>query len=378
MKQIYLDYAAATPMDSSVVAAMTPYFTEKFYNPSNIYIASLAIRRVIDDARASVASWLGAKPSEIIFTAGGTEANNLAINGAMQAYPASNVLVSAIEHESVIKPAKTYKHKIIKVMHDGQINLNDLHRKIDDKTVLVSVMYANNEIGIVQSLTKASQIIDQVRKARKKENNTLPLYFHTDACQAANYLDLHVHRLGVDLMTINGGKIYGPKQSGALFVKTGTKIKPQILGGGQELGLRSGTENAAAIVGFVAALNLVQNGRHQESQRIKSLQNIFIKELENLSAVTINGSKKTRLPNNVNLTIPGQDNERMIMALDEKGVQCSAGSACSASNDKPSAVLSAIGLSDDQARSSLRFTLGRQTTESDIKQAALILRRLIV
>jgi len=367
MKQIYLDYAAATPMDPAVQAVMAPYFASKFYNPSATYLPAKSVKQDVNKARADIAYWLGSRPSEIVFTAGGTEANNLAINGVMQAFPDANVLVSAIEHESVLKPAEHYKHKIIKVRPDGRIDDDDLAKKIDDKTVLVSVMYANNEIGTIQPLKEVAKIIDQIRLQRAKSNNKLPIYFHTDACQAVNYLDLHVHRLGVDLMTINGGKIYGPKQSGALFIKTGTKISPQILGGGQEYGLRSGTENVPAIIGLTKALDIVQTMRHDESDRIRLLQQFFISQLqEKIPVAIINGSKTHRLPNNIHLTIPGHDNERLMMALDEKGIICGVGSACKASNDEPSHVLGAIGISKKDAEATLRFSMGRTTTKSDI------------
>lgn len=367
MKKIYLDFAAATPLDPTVQTAMAPYFAAKFYNPSATYLAAKSVNKDVNEARGRIEHWLGCRPNEIIFTAGGTEANNLAVNGVMKTCPTANVLVSAIEHESVLKPAENHEHKIIKALSEGRINLNDLQKKIDDKTVLVSVMYANNEIGTIQPLKEISQIINQTRQERKKANNALPLYFHTDACQAANYLDLHVHRLGVDLMTINGGKIYGPKQSGALFIKTGTKIQPQILGGGQENGLRSGTENVPAIIGLAAALDIVQTMRHKESDRLKKLQQLFINRLkEKLPSSVINGSLSHRLPNNVHLTIPGQDNERLMMALDEQGIMCAVGSACSALAQEPAHVLDAIGASKKAAHASLRFTMGRSTTKSDI------------
>ena len=367
MKKIYLDFAAATPLDSAVQATMAPYFTAKFYNPSATYLAAKSVNKDINEARGKTAHWLGCRPNEITFTAGGTEANNLAINGVMQAFPTANVLVSAVEHESVLKPAEQHKHKIVTALQDGRIDLNDLKKKIDDKTVLVSVMYANNEIGTVQPLKDIAKIIDEIRIKRARTKNNLPIYFHTDACQAANYLDLHAHRLGVDLMTINGGKIYGPKQSGALFIKTCTKIQPQILGGGQENGLRSGTENVPAIIGLAKALDITQTMRREESNRLKVLQQLFINQLlEKLPGCMINGSITRRLPNNAHVTIPGQDNERLMMALDERGIMCATGSACSASAEEPSHVLEAIGVSKQNAQSSLRFTMGRTTTKNEI------------
>lgn len=365
---IYLDHAAATPMDPAVAKAMQPYFTEKFHNPSALYLAAKAVSHDIADARAKVAARLGARPGEIVFTAGGTEANNLAIHGVMRQYPDANLVVSAIEHESVLRPSAEYDYKEAPVLAHGEVDLAALEKLIDDRTVLVSIMYANNEIGTIEPLSQVAELLDGIRKARAKKGNDLPLYFHTDACQAAAYLDLHTARLGVDLMTINGGKIYGPKQSGALYVRAGMELKPQILGGGQERGLRSGTENVAGIIGLSAALELVQDCRHDEISRLQGLQRLFIELLEEkLPGVQVNGSRRHRLPNNVHITIPGQDNERLVMALDEVGVQAAAGSACSASNEEPSHVLRAIGLSESDAQASLRMTMGRSTDEAVVR-----------
>ncbi len=376
-KMIYLDYAAATPMDKRVLEAMQPYFTEQFYNPSATYLAARKVATDVQMARAKVAHWLGSTPAEIVFTAGGTEANNLAIHGVMQQYPGANVVVSAIEHDSVLKPASEYEVRVAPVNRQGIIDLKKLEQLIDDQTVLVSIMYANNEIGTIQPLREISQLIKSKVESRKSKasgiqtlkNSTpsLPLWLHTDACQAAAYLDLHVHHLGVDLMTLNGGKIYGPKQSGVLFVGKRVRLKPQIVGGGQERGYRSGTENVAGSIGFAAALDLVQNRRGEEVDRLQQLQLTFFRLLDtSLPAAVINGSKKHRLPNNIHLTLPGQDNERLMMQLDEAGVLCAVGSACSASNEEPSHVLRAIGLSDEQAQASLRFTMGIATTEADL------------
>lgn len=377
-KQIYLDYAAATPMDPAVIAAMQPYLSERFHNPSATYLAAKAVAKDIESARSQVAHRLGSRPSEIVFTAGGTEANNLAIHGIMRSYPEANMVVSAVEHESVLKPASQYDCLYAKVQPDGRLNLSDLERQIDDKTVLVSIMYANNEIGTIEPIRQISAVLESINKDRKKRGIKLPLYFHTDACQAANYLDLHVSRFGVDMMTLNGGKIYGPKQSGILYVKSGLLLKPLISGGGQESGLRSGTENIAGIIGFSTALEIAQNMRHKEAKRLQELQDIFITELaKQIPSAVINGSIKHRLPNNIHITIPDQDNERLMMALDEAGIQCAVGSACSASSDEPSHVLRAIGLTDKEAQSSLRLTLGRPTTKPNIIQTIKTLSKLI-
>lgn len=367
-KKIYMDYAAATPVDGRVLSEMTPYFSEKFFNPSALYLDAKDVKVEIENARSKVANILGAKPGEIIYTAGGTEANNLAIAGIMNQYPDGNIVISSIEHPSVLEPARQYDCREVKVDKTGVIDLVDLEAKIDDKTILVSVMYANNEIGTLQPLREVAAVLQKVRSQRTLKGNDKSLLLHADACQAANYLDLHVARLGVDLMTLNGGKIYGPKQTGVLFVKTGVVLKPQILGGGQEKGARSGTENVAGAVGFTKALEIAQKMRKEEVSRLLKIQDEFISGLKKrFPNCTINGSKKSKLPNNISVTIPAIDNERVVMELDERGVQCAVGSACSVSKDEPSHVLKAIGLTENQAQSTLRFSMGRSTTKNDIK-----------
>jgi cysteine desulfurase len=239
-------------------------------------------------------------------------------------------------------------------------------------------MYANNEVGSVQPIKQIAATLETIRQNRKKSGNTTPLYLHTDAAQAANYLDLHVHRLGVDLMTVNGGKIYGPKQSGALFVRSGIVLEPLLYGGGQEQGKRSGTENVAAFIGFAKALELASEQRHKESERLQELQAYCIQQLENdIPNIVINGSIKRRLPNNVHLTVSGTDNERLLYGLEDKGVICAAGSACSASKEEASHVLLAMGISENDARSSLRLSFGRQTTKRDIEKFIECLKAVI-
>lgn len=377
-KPIYLDYAAATPMDSTVIAAMEPYLSRQFYNPSATYLAAKQVSKDLEVARSSIAGWLGARSSELIFVAGGTEANNLAIQGVMRQYPNGNIVISAVEHPAVLEPALQYECKLSPVDQNGLISIPTLEKVINDSTVLVSVMYANNEIGTVQPVRRIAQLLQSIRKKRQAAGNDLPIYFHTDACQAAGYLDLHVARLGVDMLTINAGKIYGPKQCGALYASAGLQLAPQILGGGQERGFRSGTENTANIIGFAVAMDLVQSQRVEESLRLRRLQELFIELLEKyLPTAKVNGSVKYRLPNNVHITVPGSDNERLIMEMDEVGIMCAAGSACSASSEEASQVLAAIGLSQQTARSSLRFTMGRQTTEEDIRRTVAQLSKLV-
>ncbi len=377
-RTIYLDYAAATPLRKDVLAAMQPYYTDQFYNPSATYLAAKKVKIALDTARSDIASILGARPSEIIFTAGGTEANNLAIKGALDYFPDSHAVVGAIEHESILAPVARYDHSVLSVNKQGEYELDNLKACINDKTVLVSLMYANNEVGTIQSIRNAARIVSEVRKSRRESGNTTPIYLHTDACQAGNYLDLHVSRLGVDMMTINGGKIYGPKQSGVLYVSSNVRLQPLIEGGGQERAMRSGTENIVQAVGLAEALKLAQGNRKKAGEQTQQLQNFFMAELKKqIPAAVVNGSQKHRLPNNIHITIPGQDNENLIFALDEKGILVAAGSACSASNEEPSHVLSAMGVQEDDIRASLRFTMGEATTKEDIVHTVQTLADLL-
>jgi cysteine desulfurase len=382
-KTVYLDYAATTPVDKRVLEAMLPYFREKFYNPSSDYGPSREVSAAIAAARKTVAEAIGAKQTEIIFTAGGTEANNLAILGIVDRFPEGEIIYSAIEHESVLEPIKYLKNKgqktlSVGVNKQGLVDPDKLADKITENTVLISIMYANNEVGTIQAISKIAQVVEAVRKDRQKRGNKTPLYLHTDACQATQYLDMHASRLGVDMMSINSGKIYGPKQIGALYVKAGTEIGPIIHGGGQESGMRSGTENVPAVVGFAEAIKLASSIKKDEVRRMKELQQEFCRQILSIKGARVNGSMKKRLPNNIHVTFPGIDNERLLMQLDELGIYASAGSACSAVKGQASHVLSAMGISDAEARSSVRFSLGRHTTTEDITRAIRAVSKLVV
>lgn len=369
MQAIYLDHAAATPLDEEVLAAMQPFFSDVFYNPSATYLPARQAREALESARRLVGERLGARPTEVIFTAGGTEANNLAIAGVMVKFPNCSVTLSNIEHDSVMAAAQQFNSSAALVTEQGRVDLADLRRKISDETVLVSIMYANNEVGTIQPIREISRMLAELRAARKQKGMELPLYFHVDACQAANYLGLQVASLGVDLMTLNGGKIYGPKQSGVLYVASHVKLKPMIYGGGQERGLRSGTENVAGAVGFAVALEKAQKMRHDEAVRLNEVKkHVFHLLKQKIPGAIVNGSLKQRLPNNIHITLPGYDNERILVQLEAQGVLAAAGSACSASSDEPSHVLRAMGVSDEAARSSLRFTMGRTTTKAEIEK----------
>ncbi len=365
-------------MDEAVIKAMEPYFMGKFYNPAANYLSAKSVKDEITEAKKSVAAQLGAKHTEIICTSGGTEANNLAISGVMDKFPRKKVLASNIEHESVLKPAEKYDHSLIPVDKRGAIKLESLKKLITNDVVLISVILASNETGAAQPIRKIAELIKQVRKSRRANGIGLPLYLHSDACQTPCYMDINTNRLGVDLLTLNGGKIYGPKGSGVLFAKTGVEPKPQILGGGQQQNRRSGTENPAAAAGFAKALEIASGKRKDEAARLEKLRAQFVEGLFKTNPkIVINGHPKQCAPHILSVTFPGADNERLLYQLEEKGILAAAGSACSAASDEPSHVLRAMGISDTDARSSLRFSFGRATTSADIKHLLEILGNLI-
>lgn len=364
-------------MNPAVYKSMEAYFCDNFYNPSASYLAAKTVKKKLDESRALVARRLGAKPAEIVFTAGATEANNLAIQGIMKRFPEGEVLISAIEHDSVRTPAWLFDCHELPVTKHGLVEPLSMEKFISDNTVLISVGYVNNEIGTIQPLKEISRLIEKIVKDRQRRDIKTPLYLHTDAAQAGCYLPLDTSRLGVDMMCLNGGKIYGPKQSGALYLKVGTPIAPLIGGGGQENGLRAGTENVPGIIGLATALDQAQQHRPQEAARLGGLRDLFIAELKvKVPSVQINGSPKNSAPHIISATFTGLDNERLMMELDEAGVQCATGSACHVGMGAPSHVLKAIGLTDAQARSTLRFSLGRQTSRKDILEVAAIVEEI--
>lgn len=375
---IYLDFAAATPMDKDVFAAMRPYFSVDFYNPAANYLPARKIKEDILEAKKSIAERIGAKHSEIIHTSGGTESNNLAISGIMDRFPDKKILVSAVEHESILDPAARYSPKLIPVDAQGMVDVEYFKKILDQDTVLVSVMLVNNEVGTIQPIKEISKIIEEERRRRIKKGSGLPLYLHTDACQAPRYLDLHASRLGVDMMTLNGGKIYGPKGSGVLFLAAGVEVVPQILGGGQQRNLRSGTESAASVIGFAKALDVVSDERNKQRRHAGNIRDIFINGLQKIIPdIKVNGHPKKHAPHIISVTFPGEDNETLLFQLEEAGILAASGSACSASSGKPSHVLGAMGLSDKEARSTIRFSFGHQTTEDDIRETLSELKKLV-
>ena len=370
---IYLDYAAATPLDPRVLKAQEPYLVDQFFNPSASYLAAQQVRADYEAARHQLAQIIGARPAEVIITAGATESINLALNGVN-----GKILTTSVEHMAVLSLVTARDGIIIPVDSKGRINLSLLESSITDEVELVSIGYANSEIGTVQSIKEIASIIVRIRERRASAGIDRPLLFHTDASQAAGYLDINTARLGVDLMTLNASKCYGPKQVGLLYVRAGIQLKPLIYGGGQEMGLRSGTENVAGTVGFAKALELAEKKRKTETIRFSKLCNdleTFI--AREFSEAIINGNRKHCLPGILNFSIPGLDGERAVFALDQAGIMVATGSACAANKGTRSHVLTAIGLDPQTADGSLRVSMGRLTTEAEIAELKPILAEVI-
>ncbi len=380
-KRIYLDYAATTPVDKEVLKEMLPYLNEKFGNASSVHSFGQEAIVALDQAREKIAKLFNCDFSEIIFTGSATESNNLAIKGLAKVAKA-HIIATKIEHESVIESLKELArvgHKVtyLPVNKDGLIKILDLEKSIKDNTILVSIIYANNEVGTIQPIKEIGKLLEKINKKRR-ENGLSKIYFHTDAVQALNYLECRPDWLKVDLLTFSGHKIYGPKGLGGLYVRKNTPLYPIILGGGQEFGLRSGTENVANIVGLAKAVELVFKNREARFKLVLDLRDKLLDYImKNNGKINVNGSIKNRLPNNLNLRFPGLSNETLIVALDQAGIAVSAGSACSSRALAASHVLKAIGLTSKQMRESLRITLGKNTTKEEIKKAAEIINKIV-
>jgi cysteine desulfurase len=371
IRSIYLDHAATTPVDPKVFASMKPYFGVEFGNPSALYGLGRRALLAVTDARKEIATELHALPENIIFTSGGSESDNLAIFGIAEAHAqkGKHIITTAIEHHAVIHPMDELKKRgfeitEIPVNEFGLIDPAKVAKAIRPDTILISIMHANNEMGAIEPIADIGREILKYRK----EHNTIYPYFHIDACQAAGYLELDVEKLHVDLMTLNGGKIYGPKGVGLLYLRRGVKIEPQIFGGGQEKKRRSGTENVPGIVGLSHALTLAQKTRDAESIRLRKLTEYFWDELQKtIPRIKLNGPEigDKRLPNNLNVTFMDIEGEAMLLYLDEYGIMCSTGSACTSESLEPSHVLRAMGMPYEMAHGSLRFTFGRENTKAD-------------
>ena len=360
--KIYMDYGAGRPVDSRVLDAMLPFFTDSYGNPSSFHSLGFDAIKAVNMAREDVASLIRAKDQEIYFTSSATESNNMGIGGIARRHKkrGNKILFSSIEHISVLNVGKElyregFQIDYIPVDQDGVIDLDELERLIDDETVLVSVMTANGEIGTIQPVEEASKI-----------SHDHGAIFHTDATAAAGQIGLNVAK-GIDLMTLSSNDLYGPKGVGALYIKEGIRVKPFIIGGGQERGIRSGSENVSGIVGMGVAAKISSQEMEVESKRLEELRDRLIKGI--LSAVPesfLNGHLKQRLPNNANIRFNYVEGESLILSLDQLGIQVSSGSACTAKTLEPSHVLRALGLKHEEAHGSLVFTLGKSNREEDV------------
>ena len=380
-RRIYLDYASLTPIDPRVVKETGRYSVPAYANPSSLYMEGVAAKNAVATSRASVAEAIHAHGDEIVFTSGGTEANNLALCGVVQAARAGgiskpHVIISAIEHSSIMEMATALEGwgcevTRVPVDHSGVIDLTQFGQSLKDTTVLVSIMTVNNEVGSVQPIREIAKII---RTARTQTTSAYPL-FHTDAAQAFLYHDLFVEKLGVDLLTLDGSKIYGPRGIGCLYVKRNTPIVPISYGGGQERGLRSGTENVSGIAGFAKAIQLAIEGRIAETKRLSILRASFIEGLKNIrESIIVNGTTgEAQSPHIVNVSIPGIDNEFFLFQLDARGIACSTKSSC-LRDEEESYVLRAMNV---ESRDSLRFSFGRWTKKGDVKATLKVLQALL-
>jgi cysteine desulfurase len=374
MENIYLDYAATTPVHPDVLKAMLPYFTEKFGNPSTIYSYGQEARGAIEAARESVAGLIGAKPEEIVFTSGGTEADDHALEGAVYANEkkGNHIITSSIEHHAVMETCKFLEKRDCKVTYlpvdgHGLVDPDTVKKALTPKTVIVSVMHANNEVGTIEPLAEIGKIT--------REAGVL---FHTDAVQTAGHIPVDVNALGVDLLAMSAHKLYGPKGVGALYIRKGKGLVPFMHGGEQENRRRAGTENVPGIVGFGKAAELARGEMAEEAKRVTALRDKLISSLlERIGDSRLNGHPVKRLPNNVNLTFDFVEGESMCLHLDMEGICASTGSACSSGNLEASHVLLAMGLRHEQAHGSLRFTLGKWNTEEEIDKVIGVLTSIV-
>lgn len=394
-KTVYLDYAATTPVDPRVVKAMQPYWTDLFGNPSSLYRLGVESHMAVEKARQFVAGVFSCSPAEIVFTAGGTESINLALFGVARAHKnihgkKPHIITTQIEHHAVLESVRAlalegYAVTYLRPDSEGFITPEQVASSLRPETILVSVMYANNEIGTIEPITQIGKVIEEAN--RKRITKGLPVItFHSDACQATGFLDIRPNQLNVDLLSINGSKIYGPKQVGCLYVRKGTKLAPLIYGGGQEKELRSGTENVPGVIGFAKALELQLAIKEKELVRLGILRDYFIDRLlKKVSNIEINGPEIVknnkvkylrRLPNNLNIIIDGVEGEALILYLDSYNIAASTGSACSSTNNDPSHVLLAIGRTEEQAKSSVRFSLGKDTDKKKIDYTVNVLHFL--
>jgi cysteine desulfurase len=374
MKRIYLDYAATTPTDQRVLEAMEPYWNEKFGNPSSIHSYGQETKEAVETARSHVASLIGAAPSEIVFTSGGTEADNTAIKsiGFSLREKGNHIITTAIEHHAVLHACQFMESQGFEVTYlpvdtFGLVNISDIEKAIKQKTILISIMHANNEIGTVQPIAEIG--------ALAKERSIL---FHTDAVQTCGHMKIDVNQANIDLLSLSAHKFYGPKGVGALYIREGTPFIPFMDGGAQELGRRSSTHNVPGIVGLGKAAEIAMEEMVPEHQRIRSLRDRLWEGIQrNIDKVHLNGHRDRRLDNNVHLSIENVEGEALLINLDMEGIAGSSGSACSSGSMEPSHVITALGVPPELARGSLRLTLGRFTAEDEVDSTVDALTRVV-
>jgi cysteine desulfurase len=374
MENIYLDYAASTPVDPLVVREMLPYLTDIYGNPSSAHSRGQETRDAIEKARDSVAGLIGAKSPEIVFTSGGTEASNFALKGIARANKdkGNHIITSNIEHNSIINICRSLemsggKTTFVPVDEYGMVNPDDVRKAITPETILISIMHANNEVGTIQPLEEIIQIAHEAN-----------VYVHTDAVQTCGHIAVDVEQLGIDLLSMSAHKLYGPKGAGALYIRSGVDITPFIHGGGHENGRRAGTENVAGIAGFGKAAELAREELNEEIPRQAGLRNYFIQELCcRMENIKLNGHPEKRLPNNTNINIIGVEGEAILLNLDLEGIYVSTGSACNSESKEPSHVLTALGLPPESARSSVRMTIGRWTGVEQLDRVIEIMPKVI-
>ena len=370
----YLDHAAATPVDPVVRDAMMPYFSEKFFNPSSPYSAAVEVKREYHDAKGRIARCLGVQADELVMTAGATESVHIALTGAVGGV----VAVGATEHVAVLKAAERFGGVVIPADKKGRITAEVVRQVLRPGVTLVSVGLVNNELGIIQPIDEIMQVVEAERARRRDVGDVLPLHVHCDASQALALIDVKPKRLGVDLLTLSAAKVYGPKQVGLLWVRPGVSLTPIIAGGGQEMGLRSGTENVAGVVGFAAATELAARRRGAEVKRLRSLRDTMQQTLEQeFPDMVVSSDKRKGLVSFLHVSFPGLDAERLIFMLERQGVMVATGSACAANKGTQSHVLKAIGMSDELIAGSLRISLGRLSTEENVKKATALLVEVV-
>ena len=377
---IYLDHAGTTPTDPGVLEAMLPYFTQLYGNPSSVHTVGQEARHALDNARERVSRTLGCRTSEVVFTSGGTESDNSAIIGAATALheTGNHIITTSVEHHAVLHTCQYlenlgYEVTFLPVDEFGAVSPEQVYNATRPDTTVVSIMYANNEIGTINPIAQISEAVQS--RARELDRT---IVMHSDAVQAAGFLDLNVRKLGVDMMSLSGHKFYGPKGTGVLFVRRGAPFLPLLLGGGQERERRSGTENIAGIVGLAAALDLADARREAASQHCAALRDRIIREVtDSIPDTNLNGHPTERLPNNINFSFEGVEGESILLGLDMAGVAASSGSACSSGSLEPSHVLLALGQTAELARSSLRITLGKENTEAEVDYLLAVLGDLV-